>query len=236
MVVWWRLPIVAALYSMDSNSPRYPLFLLGIYAVIWMGLAIAPHYRDDWLLENVLVVLALPLFVLGYHHLRFSNRAYTQLFAFMVLHAIGAHYTYAEVPYDGWFRALTGTGFNELFGWQRNHFDRLVHFMYGFLLFRLVWELFAARAKAVGIWRYLLPLGFIFSHGMIFELIEWMAAEWFGGDLGEAYLGTQGDSWDAHKDMALAALGSVLALGIVLLGERRSAVTAPMVSARMRRS
>lgn len=220
----------------SSSSPRYPLLLLGAYAVIWIWLAIAPRYREDWLLENVLVMLAVPVLVLSWRHLRFSNRAYTQLFAFMVLHAVGAHYTYAEVPYDEAFRTLTGESLNDLFGWKRNHFDRLVHFLYGVLLFRLVWELFAMRAPARGIWRQILPLGFMFSHGMIFEVFEWIAAEWFGGDLGEAYLGTQGDVWDAQKDMALAALGSVLALGGIMWEERREAVTVPPSSVRIRRS
>ena len=74
----------------------------------------------------------------------------------------------------------------------------------------IAWELFAARAQPRGLWRWLMPLLFVLSHSVIYELIEWLAAALFGGDLGMAYLGTQGDAWDAQKDMALAAAGAVV--------------------------
>jgi putative membrane protein len=67
-------------------------------------------------------------------------------------------------------------------------------------------------ADVRGVWGYYLPLDVTMATSMLFELFEWGAAELFGGDLGVAYLGTQGDVWDAHKDMALAALGAVIAM------------------------
>jgi len=82
------------------------------------------------------------------------------------------------------------------------------------------WELLQARAAPRGIWRYLLPVLFLVSHSVIYELIEWGAAIVFGGDLGAAYLGTQGDEWDAQKDMALAALGAVTGLLLVVARSR----------------
>jgi putative membrane protein len=84
----------------------------------------------------------------------------------------------------------------------------------------VAWDLFAARAAPRGLWRWLMPLLFVMSHSVIYELVEWLAAEVFGGDLGQAYLGTQGDVWDAQKDMALAALGALVAT--VLYALRRS--------------
>ncbi len=203
------------------EAATYPLVLLGTFGIVWLGLAIRPLYPQDWLLENLIVFIAVPLFAWGYRRLRFSNFAYTCLFAFLVLHEIGAHYTYAEVPYDDWFRELTGRTLNGLLGWERNHYDRVVHFLYGVLIFPLAWELHEQRASPVGLWRYLLPTFFMWSHGLVYEVVEMVAAWIFGGDLGMAYLGTQGDVWDAQKDAALAAAGTLLALALLLAHQRR---------------
>jgi putative membrane protein len=200
-----------------------PALLLGAYGLIWLGLAIAPRYRQDWLLENVLVLVVVPGLVLGYKHLRFSNASYMAIFAFMLLHAIGAHFTYSEVPYEQWSRALLGGSLNERMGFERNYYDRAVHFFYGALVTPAVVELIAAVASPKRLWRWLLPLGFVMSHSVVYEMIEWAAAIGFGGELGEAYLGTQGDTWDAQKDMALATLGSLGTLIILAALQRASA-------------
>ena len=134
------------------------------------------------------------------------------IFIFLVIHEIGAHYTYAEVPYGAWFESLTGTPLNPLIGWERNNFDRVVHFIYGLLLAYPTRELYFRVANADGFWGYFLTLDLTMSTSMLFELFEWAAAEVFGGKLGIAYLGTQGDIWDAHKDMALASLGALIAM------------------------
>jgi putative membrane protein len=188
---------------------RYPLVLLVAFIAIFAALGVAPRYRQDWLLENLLVLIALPGLVLTYRRLRFSNFAYTCLFVFFVLHEVGAHYTYSEVPWRDWLTAVTGT---EAAAAGRNHYDRFVHFAYGLLLMPAVRELVEARMSPRGLWRWLMPLFFVMSHSVIYEMIEWIAAVLFGGDLGVAYLGTQGDESDAQKDMALATAGAVTAL------------------------
>ena len=193
-------------------SPRFVLGLLAAFLALWAGLAVAPWYRQDWLLENLLVFVALPLLAWGYRTLPFSRVAYACLFVFFVLHEIGAHYTYSEVPYDRAFEALTGTTLNALLGWERNHYDRVIHFLYGLLVTPAAIEILQARATPRGLWRWLLPVCFIMSHSVLYELIEWLAAVVFGGDLGQAYLGTQGDVWDAQKDSLLATAGSVVAV------------------------
>ena len=194
-------------------SDRYPLALLVAFLAIFAALGVAPWYRQDWLLENLLVFVAVPGLVLAYNRLRFSNFAYTCLFVFFVLHEIGAHYTYSEVPWREGLTVITGT---EAVAAGRNHYDRFVHFAYGLLLMPAVVELFEARMSPRGLWRWLMPLAFVMSHSVIYEMIEWIAAVLFGGDLGVAYLGTQGDEWDAQKDMALATAGAVT--GLVVLG------------------
>lgn len=195
-----------------AHDRRYPLALLGAYVAIWLALAVAPAYRQDWLLENLLVFIAVPLLAWTYRRLHLSNGACTLLFVFFVLHAVGAHYTYSEVPYDRWTEALTGHSLDDLLGLQRNHYDRLVHFAYGLLVTPAAIEVLDATSPQRGAWRWLLPFCFMLSHSVAYELIEWAAAEAFGGDLGQAYLGTQGDVWDAQKDMALAALGAAIAV------------------------
>lgn len=191
---------------------RYLAILAGLYLVLWTALAIDPLHRDDWLLENALV-LAFAIGMWAAHkRFVFSRISYTLIFLFMCLHSVGSHYTYSEVPYDEWWRSLTGDSFNAMFGWERNHFDRLVHFSYGLLLAYPLREVFLRVADARGFWGYFLPLDFTLSTSALYELVEWAAAEVFGGELGVAYLGTQGDIWDAHKDMGLAAIGALLAM------------------------
>jgi len=205
---------------MKVNAERPTLHYRGPYLVVlilaflalWLALAIAPAERDTWLLENVLLLGAVALLAASYRRFPLSAISYTLIFLFLCLHSVGAHYTYAGVPYDAWFQWLTGRSLAETMGWQRNHFDRLVHLCYGLLLAYPIRELFLRIANVRGFWGYFLPLDLTMSTSMIYELIEWWAATYFGGDLGAAYLGTQGDEWDAHKDMTLASLGALIAM------------------------
>jgi putative membrane protein len=191
---------------------RYLLTLAVVFGILWLALAVAPRYRQDWMLENVLLLAALPILVASWRVVPLSRISYTTIFVFLCLHTIGAHYTYSEVPYDEAIRALTGHSLNAAMGWERNHFDRMVHFSYGLLLAYPIRELFLRVAQVRGFWGYFLPLDVTMSTSMLYELVEWGAAMSFGGDLGVAYLGTQGDPWDAQKDMALASLGALLCM------------------------
>ncbi len=186
-----------------------------LYLVLWAALAIAPSDRSTWLLENALVAGGAILLWLARRTFRFSDVSLFLILLFLALHAVGSHYTYSGVPYDDWWRALTGRSLNEAMGWERNHFDRLVHFSYGLLLAYPIREFFLRVAEVHGFWGYFLPLDVTLSTSALYELIEWGAAEFFGGDLGIHYLGTQGDVWDAHKDMALAGLGALIAVLII---------------------
>jgi len=193
-------------------------------------LAIDPLYRQDWFLENVLVLVAIPLLVRRHRTLPLSRRAYTGLFVFLMLHEVGAHYTYSLVPYDAAAHAVAGTSISGLLGFERNHFDRVMHVLYGILLTPAALDLIDARTTARGGWRPLFAGTILASHAVAYEVVEWLAAEAFGGDLGAAYLGTQGDSFDAPKDMALAVAGSVIALAW-FSRPRRGSSSAPRSSA-----
>ena len=191
---------------------RYALILGGIFLVWWLFLAINPYDRKDWALENVIVVFAVACLALTTQRFPLSRVSYTFLFVFLCLHEVGAHYTYSEVPYDRWFEAAFGQSLNSMVGWNRNNFDRVVHLSYGLLLAYPIREVFHRVAQAKGFWGYFLPLEFTMATSMLFELFEWLAAEFFGGSLGVAYLGTQGDIWDAQKDMLMASLGALVAM------------------------
>lgn len=176
------------------------LFLF--YCLLWIALAIDPWYRSDWILENLLVFAALPIIVRHEKRFGFSASAAWMLFIFFVLHAIGAHFTYSQMPY---FQPIT-----DFFGFERNHYDRLIHFLFGLLLFLPFYEVFSPFQKSRK-HMLLLTLLFLFSASGFYEICEWIVTQLTHPDLGAAFLGIQGDEWDAQKDMAWGYLGALIA-------------------------
>lgn len=179
------------------------------YSIVWVLAAINPVYPDDWLLENVLAILGIAFFVITYKAFPLSNLSYIPLTIFMILHAIGAHYTYAETPIGDWMAPI--------FGWERNNFDRVVHFLFGLLLAYPMRELYYRIIGSRGIWGIVLPIDVMISLSAIYELVEWAATVVVAPEAGAAFLGAQGDPWDAHKDMALASLGACITMGIAFV-------------------
>lgn len=193
---------------------RY-LFTLGaLFGALWLVLGINPDDRVVWIMENSLVVGLALLLAVTYRAFPLSRVSYTLIFLFLCLHEIGAHYTYSKVPYDEWFRSMFNVSLNQAFGFERNQFDRLVHFSYGLLMAYPVREVFLRIAAVRGFWGYFLPFDVTVSTSALFELIEWGAVVMFSAGAGADYLGTQGDEWDAHKDMALASLGALIAMTV----------------------
>ena len=191
----------------------YLAVLVGLFGVLWALLAVDPFDRRDWLLENVLLVAFAAALLASRRALPLSRISYTTIFVFLLLHTIGAHYTYSLVPWQDWLHALTGAAAPAPPA-DRNDFDRLVHFGYGLLLAYPIREVFLRVAELRGFWGYFFPLSVTLSTSVLYELAEWAAAELFGGDLGIAFLGTQGDVWDAQKDMALAGAGATVAMAV----------------------
>jgi len=202
---------------MSQSHNRYLLVLTVIFTIEWSLLAISPHDRAAWALENVIVAAFVILLASTYNKFPLSRISYTLIFLFLLLHAVGAHYTYAEVPYDEWINNLLGYSLDQNMGFERNHFDRFVHFSYGLLFAYPIREVFIRIADVRGFWGYFLPLDLTMSTSMMYELLEWGAAKVFGEGLGMAYLGTQGDIWDAHMDMALASLGALISMMVTAL-------------------
>lgn len=191
--------------------------LLPAFLVIAVIVGIAPYDRATWLLENMMTAIFAVFLFLQQRRRPLSNASWWLIFAFGTLHIIGAHYTYSLVPYDEWTRMVFGTSLNDMLGWQRNHFDRLVHFCYGLLLFLPMREILIDRAALHGRWASYFTVEFIMASSLVYELVEWGAAVTFAGDVGMAYLGTQGDIWDAHKDMLLATVGGLVTWGLLSL-------------------
>lgn len=192
-----------------ERMTRYHALLLGVFSAVWVCAAIEPRYPHDWLLENYLVFVFVPLIVLTARYFRLSDLSYTLITAFMLLHVVGSHYTYAEVPF--------GYTLQHWFGSGRNMYDRLVHFCFGLLLAYPLREIFVRVVKARGVWTYWFPLELVLAFSAGYEIIEWLVAVRVDPTAGLAFLGAQGDVWDAQKDMALAVVGAVLALLMVAL-------------------
>lgn len=188
---------------------KYKIFLLGIFLVFWSWAAWNPIYPHDWLLENYLVFLWVPIIIASGYYFRLSNISYTLITIFMCLHVVGSHYTYAEVPF--------GETLKVWFDADRNMYDRLVHFSFGLLLFYPIREIFMRLAKTKGFWSYYFPWDLLAAMAGIYELIEWQTAVRVNPEAGLAFLGTQGDVWDAQKDMGLAILGAFISLLLVAI-------------------
>jgi putative membrane protein len=188
---------------------RYQRILLLIFLAVWVWAAINPSYRHDWLLENYLVFIFVPIIILTGRYFKLSSISYGLITLFMILHVIGSHYTYSEVPFGDTLQAWLGA--------SRNMYDRLVHFSFGLLLAYPVREVFLRVAKVKGIWGYYLPLDVTLSLSAVYEIIEWLTAVTADPEAGLAFLGTQGDVWDAQKDMTAAGTGALIAMLIVAL-------------------
>jgi putative membrane protein len=182
------------------------------YGVIWLVAAIAPTNRFDWFLENLLVIAFAGLLVATYRAFPLSDLSYTLIAIFLSLHAVGAHYTYSEAPMGFWLK--------ETLELERNHYDRLVHFLFGLLFGYPLREVVMRGARVSGLWCYVLSIALVLSLSSFYEILEWGAAEVLDPEAILAFLGTQGDVFDAQKDAVLAAAGTILGLAITALLER----------------
>lgn len=186
--------------------------IVAVYLVWWLLLAISPVDRETWLLENYLVFGVVGLLAASHRRFVFSNLSYASIALFLVLHAVGSHYTYSSVPIGDWLR--------DAFDLSRNHFDRFVHFVFGLLFAYPMREITLRRVHAHRLWSFVVPILFIVSASSTYEILEWAAARVVSPDVGMAYVGAQGDVWDGQKDMLLAFSGAVVAMTATALYRR----------------
>ncbi|MFK7821194.1 MAG: DUF2238 domain-containing protein [Planctomycetaceae bacterium] len=141
----------------------------------------------------------------------FSHSAFVAMILFLWLHILGARYTYSNVPYDEWANASLGLTVSEQFGWTRNHYDRLVHLMFG-VLFALPFVELARPAMTSKLWQALFSLCAVGAASALYEVAEWLLTIFVSPVHAERYNGQQGDMWDPQKDMLLAIIGAAVAL------------------------
>jgi putative membrane protein len=178
-----------------------------IFLAVWINSLIGTTDLSNWILENILTILFASFLLFTYSRYQFSDLSYLLIFLYLCLHVYGSKYTYAENPLGYWISGY--------FHFARNHYDRIVHFSFGFLLATPMREAFLQWLKYPTWVGWLLPIEITLSVSAFYELIEWAVADVFFREQGIAYLGTQGDIWDAQKDVFLAFIGAIIATTIV---------------------
>ena len=201
---------------MPRNVNSVIVSTMAVFIVMVLA-SITPLDWSSYLLHQLGTLLFLALILVAYRYWSISSRSYVLAVIFLFIHIVGARYLYSYVPYDDWTQQLFGVRLGDLFGWQRNMYDRLVHFSYGLLLFNAMVESakFIFKIRSV---KLLIAIALMMnmSSSLLYELIEWGIAITLSPEAAEAYNGQQGDVWDAHKDMALALLGGLIAAVMVL--------------------
>jgi len=190
---------------------KFIVALLIGYVIIFILSGIEPHNQFDWLLENLLSILALIILTVSYRNFQFSDLSYLLIFLFMAMHTLGSHYTYSLVPVGAWMQ--------EAFEFDRNHYDRVVHLAFGLLLAYPIREFIRNQLFVSGIVSSVFSIAILVSSSASYEVIEWIVAQIVAPEAGIAYMGTQGDVFDAQKDMALAGLGVISAIFVTELQE-----------------
>ncbi len=185
---------------MSHSKVPFILLVSLIPLIVWS--AISPFDYQVWWTEICTAIV--PMLVLGvmYPKFKFSNTSYLFFWIWCIIQIIGAHYTFELVP----FGAVT-----DFFGFSRNHYDRMAHFVVGFSAYGIaeyIWR--RSLVNSVGT-ATVFSIIFILALAGFWELVEWIYAEIDGGDAGQAFLGSQGDVWDAHKDMLMDTMGAILA-------------------------
>lgn len=199
------------------QQPLHILYSV-LFLIFWAYTGLTTPDMKNWLLENTLTLSLLIFLVAFYNIFRFSDTSYTLIFLFLLLHVYGSQYQYEDNPFGEWLKGQLG--------FERNHYDRLVHLGYGLLLTYPMYEALAYGFKLRPILTYLLPVELVLSSSALYELVEWIVADWvYGGkEEGMNFLGMQGDMWDAQKDIAMAFAGAVVAmlLTLVFMKKRKS--------------
>lgn len=191
---------------MKGLQNRFLKWLLAVYVVLFLVLAVNPVDRATWFAENLTVwIIVASILVLYWRGIRFSNLAYALMSVLIYLHTIGGHWTFAMVPFDF---------VTDFFGFERNHYDRLAHFSVGFYAFAVAEWLWNKKLVANTFLLFTYPVFVIATIAMGYEVIEWAYAASTNPEAGLAYLGSQGDIWDAQKDMLADTLGALFATSL----------------------
>jgi putative membrane protein len=202
--------------SLDRIAPRANKFfrlLASLFFAGWIYGWFNSHDREDWIIENLLVVICLSILVFSQKWHKLSDLSYLFIFCFVMLHLYGAFYAYTHNALGAWLQ-------NKYHLW-RNPYDRIVHFSFGLFMAYPFRELLINKFRVSTRTSWLMPIEIAFSLGTVFELIEWGVSEFTTKATGETYVATQGDVWDAQKDITMAALGAATAMLIGYILKRK---------------
>ncbi len=190
-------------YEISSN--KYPATLLIVVMIFWIWSGIKLHdTRLTWVLETFPFMIALPVMLITYRRFRLTNLAYTLIAIHAMILMLGGHYSYAKVPLGFWMQ--------DWFGWSRNNYDKIGHFMQGFGPAIYVREIVARTSPMKpGKWLSFMSISVPLAFSALYEIVEWLASLSNPADT-EAFLGTQGYIWDTQTDMFWCLIGSVIAL------------------------
>lgn len=202
---------------------RYTICLWACVTSAMLVSLIRAPFPDQMYLQHIPTVAVLVAWPVLARRFALTNAAVTCLASFLLLHVLGARYIYSYVPYDRWSQQLFCFAVTSRFGFRRNHFDRVVHFAFGALWVRPVWEVCIRYFRVPRRFAYYTAFEFVLAFSMLYELVEWALSLALAGPDADAYNGQQGDMWDAQKDMSAALLGSVLALFVLVLTQRARA-------------
>jgi len=183
--------------------------LLGLYFLALVVSCIHPPYPDEIYLQHSATLLMAILLIYATVKNNLSNKAFALIFVFMLFHIIGARWIYSYTPYDQWIKSFSGFSINSYFGFKRNQYDRLIHFLFGFLMLVPLREIYYRWFGCPRKFTTHVALLFILSMSMLYEVFEWFISVVMSPEDAEAYNGQQGDFWDAQKDMALAMAGAL---------------------------
>jgi putative membrane protein len=187
---------------------------LGVFLIVVAATWWRPQHPSEQALHHSLTVLGLVALLLVQRRRPLPYSSFLLIVIFLALHSVAARWIYSFVPYDDWTELVFGVRLNELFGWQRNNFDRLVHLSYGLCFGPVLFQ----RFRAAGLrWAAPLAVEVVLSTSAVYELFEWAIAMTLAPGAAEAYNGQQGDMWDAQKDMSLATGGAVVAVAVAAL-------------------
>lgn len=189
------------------------------FLICWVNSYIGNTDTANWLIENTLTFIFILFLVFSYKRYKFSDVSYLLIAVYLCLHVYGSTYTYAENPFGYWLK--------DVLDLSRNHYDRIVHFSFGFLLAYPMREMFLKWFRFPAWVAWMLPIEITLSISGFYELIEWAVADIFFKAQGAAYLGTQGDIWDAQKDVFLAFSGAILATTIVSVVRKIAGIKTP---------
>ena len=202
--------LLAGLLPKDTFNRRLMMVFLVLWAVSCINVADPKYFA----MQHVPTVLAVVSLTMAERKQLIDRLGFSLITGFLLLHLLGARYLYSDVPYDAWSQQIFGVSITDCFGFERNHYDRLVHFCFGLLFVYPLWQFFERQLSLRGRWSAVLAICVVMAVSAVYEIGEWVTALTFAPDWADAYNGQQGDAWDAQRDMSLAGVGAIVAASL----------------------